>query len=907
MEDFEKYPLKDTEATEPDQSRVDADEAAGAKIWSVYISEAEKYDKALVESWKSDMEGMLIFAGLFSAILTAFLIESYKTLSPDQGDETVLLLKQISRQLSGIANGSSFDIPTSPSFDPPLAAIVCNALWFVSLGLSLSCALIATLVEQWARDFIHQADMRSAAIIRARIFAYLYYGLKRFKMHAVVEVIPLLLHASLIFFFMGLIAFLIPVNKTLMILSAFLLTLMAVVYIILTILPLLYFDCPYRTPLSGGLWSTVQILQSLFMPSNNNGRSHASASEVSMVDVMGTLAVLKSEQRDERDHRALCWTVRSLADDEELEPFVEGIPDVLWSSHGRRSGYDEHLKVLLHDPEVRLLHRLENFLRGCDSDLLSPETQFRRRVAVLKALWAIATMPRRDGLFLEPLESFDIELLGQTTLPFKIAYYQVSTRTVVNLNNLLSVGGDIYDMTQAASQSKELAVDGYMSPINHLSARLSQIISKLDRLPRHLWQSSTDRENRENLEDLRDNPPTDISETSSWIDQCLGTLESLPSTLVGLEHEMFVSFMIDAAALESWPYEFEATRATFSFDELSVTPDMAGTFSTAFDSIVSHQTQRARYTAHADEILAILLSICASSMGEDPAYFPLNLTSYLTTQTMAESRVMQKCDTLWLSTCLTAELVMREHASALLSGPVVMAMWQVAFLMARQYLDSWTYKSKPYTHARALESVRDAAASHASTSTIALIQTNILNAMSPTPHEFDNMEALNTLPVYPILPNAHPPSTSLADSELNLSILTMRVIILADFIEHCVGTGLSLPFNAIQTLSILTDFLPSRPGVRAAYQVQFARSWSAAFAAQDAPQELLEALSKGKLLSVYWDDGPRDTLMDDYLWLDDPLAAQIFTESLKTYVARISGKSELTKRLATIKKSLDDA
>lgn len=32
-----------------------------AKLWSVYISEAEKYDKGLVESWKSAMEGMLIF------------------------------------------------------------------------------------------------------------------------------------------------------------------------------------------------------------------------------------------------------------------------------------------------------------------------------------------------------------------------------------------------------------------------------------------------------------------------------------------------------------------------------------------------------------------------------------------------------------------------------------------------------------------------------------------------------------------------------------------------------------------------------------------------------------------------------------------------------------------------------
>jgi hypothetical protein len=38
-----------------------AHEAAAAKLWAVYVSEAEKYDRALVESWKSCMEGILIF------------------------------------------------------------------------------------------------------------------------------------------------------------------------------------------------------------------------------------------------------------------------------------------------------------------------------------------------------------------------------------------------------------------------------------------------------------------------------------------------------------------------------------------------------------------------------------------------------------------------------------------------------------------------------------------------------------------------------------------------------------------------------------------------------------------------------------------------------------------------------
>ncbi|KAJ7435314.1 hypothetical protein FB451DRAFT_1153839, partial [Mycena latifolia] len=215
-----------------------SEEAAAAKLWAVYVSEAEKYDKALVESWKSDMEGMLIFAGLFSASLTAFLIESYKTLNPDSVDTTVKLLTQISLQLAASANGSTLQLPESTPFSPPAASLVCNALWFISLGFSLSCALIATLLEQWARDFLHKADMRSAPVIHARVYSYLYYGLKRFNMHTVVEIIPLLLHASLLFFFAGLVAFLIPVNVTMTAITGVLLFIVAGVYAVLTLLPL---------------------------------------------------------------------------------------------------------------------------------------------------------------------------------------------------------------------------------------------------------------------------------------------------------------------------------------------------------------------------------------------------------------------------------------------------------------------------------------------------------------------------------------------------------------------------------------------------------------------------------------------------------------------------------------------
>ncbi|KAJ7620904.1 hypothetical protein DFH06DRAFT_1010211, partial [Mycena polygramma] len=224
-------------------------DAAAAPMWAVYVSEAERYDRSLVESWKSDMEGMLIFAGLFSASLTAFLIESYKTLVPDSGDSTAFFLAQISLQLAASANGTTYHVKPPVPFAPPATSLICNVLWFISLGLSLTCALIATLLEQWARDFLHRADMRSAPVVRARVFSFLYYGLRRFRMHTVVEIIPLLLHASLLLYFVGLVAFLVPVNIAVTAVVAVILLTVTTIYAVLTLLPLLHLDCPYRTPL----------------------------------------------------------------------------------------------------------------------------------------------------------------------------------------------------------------------------------------------------------------------------------------------------------------------------------------------------------------------------------------------------------------------------------------------------------------------------------------------------------------------------------------------------------------------------------------------------------------------------------------------------------------------------------
>ncbi|KAF7368589.1 hypothetical protein MVEN_00182700 [Mycena venus] len=360
----------------------DREELASAKLWAVYISEAEKYDKALVESWKADMEGLLIFAGLFSASLTAFLLESYKSLTPDQGAMTITILAQISRQLDPDSDTKSGAIIDS-SFTPSTSSLACNTLWFLSLGLSLSCALIATLVEQWARNFIQRTEMRPSPVIRARIFSYLYFGIQRFGMHTVVEFIPFLLHLSLLFFFGGLVAFLLPINRVLMIVVAALLCLISATYIYLTLLPIISSDSPYRTPMTSVAWEIVQQAYALFRPwkqklsldeeSSAPDKKHRHLAEriPTLVEVMVRDAVADSSKRHMRDSRAIVWTVRSLTDNNELEPFVEALPEIIWGPVGRRRAHDQMIRMLLDSHDVQLVPRIEALLRSCDSGLFA--------------------------------------------------------------------------------------------------------------------------------------------------------------------------------------------------------------------------------------------------------------------------------------------------------------------------------------------------------------------------------------------------------------------------------------------------------------------------------------------------------------------------------------------------------
>ncbi|KAF7367072.1 PH domain-containing protein [Mycena sanguinolenta] len=256
-------------------------------------AERGTYDKnlRLVESWKHDMESLLIIAVLFSVILTAFLFESYNSVN-------VRLLAQISHQLAISANGDTFDVLSLPSLPTPQSSVISRTLWFMSLGFSITYALVATFVQQWARDFLHKADS-FVAIDRSHIFSY---GPGRLQMLTVVKIVPLLLYTSLLLFFGGLAAFLIPVDLPMEIIAATLVVTIAAMYCVIQFL-----EYPYRTPLPVIFWRAVQYLQTSWAERGSEHKTKKSADSSDAqaqtpLEAISRTATENSDRRSQAGH-----------------------------------------------------------------------------------------------------------------------------------------------------------------------------------------------------------------------------------------------------------------------------------------------------------------------------------------------------------------------------------------------------------------------------------------------------------------------------------------------------------------------------------------------------------------------------------------------------------------------------
>ncbi len=340
----------------------------------MYLSRAETYDKDRAESWKADADGILIFVrpnfpfyfmctstgagqtGLFSAIVAAFVIEGLKNLQPDTGTSSVDLLSQISQQFAALTNASQPSVvltfPDRSPFHAPTSALLTSTLWLLSLIVSLTCALLATLLQQWARRYLLITQSHGSKLHdRARIRSFFAEGVIKYHLPMVVDALPALLHISVFFFFAGLLVFIYNIHHSLFFLILPPIVFCGIAYSVLTLIPIFRHSSPYQTPLSSLAWSCC--MRFLQMVKRVSGYSFIIRNRDQSViwrkvtsppfEPLGygeykleqsmALHFKASAKRQNwtMDARALAWTLDALDEDHELEQFAAGIPGLFVS------------------------------------------------------------------------------------------------------------------------------------------------------------------------------------------------------------------------------------------------------------------------------------------------------------------------------------------------------------------------------------------------------------------------------------------------------------------------------------------------------------------------------------------------------------------------------------------------
>ncbi|KIJ41745.1 hypothetical protein M422DRAFT_148277, partial [Sphaerobolus stellatus SS14] len=116
-----------------------------SRCWSTYEKLAKKNDDQEIDSRTANLDSLLIFAGLFSAVSTGFIVDMRPELEPDPTDTTNALLLALVHNNQTM--NKNFSLPEWPN--PPSLQIAIQSLTYLSLATSLLSAFQAVLAKQW--------------------------------------------------------------------------------------------------------------------------------------------------------------------------------------------------------------------------------------------------------------------------------------------------------------------------------------------------------------------------------------------------------------------------------------------------------------------------------------------------------------------------------------------------------------------------------------------------------------------------------------------------------------------------------------------------------------------------------------------------------------------------------------
>ena len=330
-----------------------------------------------------------------------------------------------------------------------------NLLWFLSLAISLTSALLATLLQQWARRYLKVTQTHYSLHKRARIRAFFAEGVDKSFLRLAVDALPALVHVSLFLFFAGLVVFLWNLNFTIFKSVLAWVSISMAFYGCITFIPIYRHDSPYYSPLTALMRYVITAILIVFgllyicfytlifccTCCFGFGLLHflTNIFDVPFTPLNKVLQLTMQTPEEATpkspsaiDTRTFMWTLDRLDEDHELESFFLGMPGFHSSNLVK-----EPLRNLNDAENIRLLGAMIDFLdRTYSSDLLSDQVNRHRDDLCANAVDLVDTPKAFPGLFTMftskykdvPAEAVEIShfvrrwgnRLGQDTIPVYI-------------------------------------------------------------------------------------------------------------------------------------------------------------------------------------------------------------------------------------------------------------------------------------------------------------------------------------------------------------------------------------------------------------------------------------------------------------------------------------------------------
>ncbi|KAJ7802733.1 hypothetical protein B0H14DRAFT_3779790 [Mycena olivaceomarginata] len=205
-------------------------------FWKAYTTLADEFDEDFQRKYGNDLDSVLIFAGLFSAVSSEF--------QPNPNAMTQGLLGMLIKNMTGAA------VPLPPPHpSPPVVTVVAQSLLYISLSATLMAALLAVLGKQWLLHYNsvgERGTIEERGLERQRKFD----GLQRWKFDLVMQMMPLLQQLALLLFAVALSFYLRTINHTIAIIIIGLTTTAFILYAAMVLSALAFPDSPFQTSLT---------------------------------------------------------------------------------------------------------------------------------------------------------------------------------------------------------------------------------------------------------------------------------------------------------------------------------------------------------------------------------------------------------------------------------------------------------------------------------------------------------------------------------------------------------------------------------------------------------------------------------------------------------------------------------